>query len=599
MKNINTFLLPIMQALMLASSLLLVAAFCDISDGKIEPVGAKRGTVQFDAIIELNRYSPHSLRHDYTIIFARYWVACDYYSAAIVWAEPQLTGLVFNIYPPTLSFASDEQEFMISHELNTNYNEIYKKPFAKRGVLRHKFGSYPIDNIRFAELEALSERIYTSDLRVMVDANQAGGEVLDLSVPDTDCGYMRNISQLKIQINGDRIDSMQLFNADKRLLKDINYEYENTVGKNCIRKLTAVLPERPMMVGFNSKGIKVTLEGKEYQYRDLDAIYHGGGRTCIVDYEPVWLGDKDVTLPVKVIVRNRIDGRILRCVKMTNFKQVELDAAGAEKAAKQFGGFTSDQHKYWQLREKYWEKCPEQVEEVDIELIKQLLGRTEKDATVTDSSTGEKLKHLNILIELDRIVGDESEMKRNYQNYLSTLSDSKLAQMILVGGYGVIETSMFRQRQSEAEKLLDLWVKAALEINDDELMLFFAKSQLAKNRLWTTVKLLESLLNKKHCSDDIRFEAKALRCIALDELYKLVRSVDIAKKGLIAEIQANWVASIGKDNLNKMLDRSLDQAIRSFASLTKPTEYQQTLKKQLDKIVQDANLEKPVIQAKK
>ena len=54
-----------------------------MTTGKIEPVGTTIGPVQFDALIELNRYSPRSDRHDYTMLFARYWVARDYYAAAI------------------------------------------------------------------------------------------------------------------------------------------------------------------------------------------------------------------------------------------------------------------------------------------------------------------------------------------------------------------------------------------------------------------------------------------------------------------------------------------------------------------------------------
>jgi hypothetical protein len=165
--------------------------------------------------------------------------------------------------------------------------------------------------------------------------------------------------------------------------------------------------------------------------------------------------------------------------------------------------------------------------------------------------------------------------------------------MVLVGGYGVIETSMFRGYRSEAEKLLDLWVDAALEISDEESILLFAKSQLAKNRLWTTAKLLEALLKKKHCSADVRFEVQVLRCIALDELCKLLRNEDIAQKGLIAEIQANWVASIGQDKLDSMLTDSFDQASQLFKSLSNPTESQQDLRKQLDKI------EKETIQTNK
>jgi len=232
------------------------------------------------------------------------------------------------------------------------------------------------------------------------------------------------------------------------------------------------------------------------------------------------------------------------------------------------------------------------VEKADSETIKQLIGCFEKTLASADKNTGEKLKNLNALIELNRIIGNESELERHYKKYLSTLSGSKLYQMMLVGGYGVIETSMFRQRHSEAEKLLCLWVNNVLDINDAESILLFAKSQLAKNRLWTTVKLLEAISSKKHSSADARFEADVIKCTALGKLCKLLRTDDIAKKGLIAEVQANWVASIGKANLDTMLANSVDQAKMSFAELSDPTEYLQALKRQLDKIEQEVNQEK-------
>jgi hypothetical protein len=573
-------------AALLAGCLSISFGLCSIKPDKIEPTGTNiGGAIQFDAVIELNRYSPDSLCQDYTMIFARYWVASNYYSAAVVWAEPKSTDMFFTARPG-LSMSSNEHSFNICLQTKTKSDDVYKKPFVKRGVMRHKFGSYPIDNIRFAEAEALAERIYTADLKSLEDSNQAGAEVLDLSILSAEGGDKRDVYQLKIQRNGEHIDSMQLFNANNQMIKDISYDYENIGGMNYLSKMTVVLPERPMMVGFNGKGIKVTLDGKEYQYRDILATHHLGGRTCTVEYETMELGDKKVTLPVKVTVHNQKDGHILHIVQMMNFKHISMDSPSAEKAAKQFSRFTSDQHKYLKLLKKYWNKDPEHIDDTDVELVKQLLIRTKKDAYVKDISIGEKLKDLNILIELNRIIGNESEIERYYQNYLSTLSDNKLTQMVLVGGYGVIETSMFRQRHSEAEKLLGLWINAASEIKDDESILLFAKSQLAKNRLWTTAKLLENYINKKSCSVDDQFEAQALCCIALDKLCKLLRSNDIAKKGLIAEIQANWVASIGKDKLDSMLANRFDQANQLLKSLTNPTQAQKTLKKQLDKIEQ-------------
>ncbi|MBW2149732.1 MAG: hypothetical protein JRI22_22285, partial [Deltaproteobacteria bacterium] len=480
------------------------------------------GAVRFDALIELDRTSSRSLRHTHTLIFGRYWVARHYYCAAVVWAEPQSTDLFFPVRPPTLSFASNEHSFTVRHELNTKHNVTYEKPVHERGVLRHKFGSYPIGNIRFGEREALAERIYAADLGALKAGDKSEAEVVNVAISGADSPNARGVTRLKVGCNRERIDSMQLFNGQNQMLKHISYDYESKEDKLRLRSQTVALPERPMMVGFNGEGIKVTLDGKEYRYRDLKATHHAGGRTCTVEYESVRLGDKEISLPVQVTVRRGKDGRILRSVRMMNFKQVELDAAGAEEAASKFAGFTADQHKYWQLREKYWDKGAGQVEEEDVETIRQLRTWTEKDEAIRDDSTGEKLKHLNVLIELNRILGDELELERHYQAYLSTLRESKLGQMTLVGGYGVIETSMFRGRRSEAARLLGRWVDAALENNDTQCILLFARRQLIKKRLWTTAVLLEALSNRRQLSPDARFEAEGLRCWALSELCKLL-----------------------------------------------------------------------------
>jgi hypothetical protein len=72
-------------------------------------------------------------------------------------------------------------------------------------------------------------------------------------------------------------------------------------------------------------------------------------------------------------------------------------------------------------------------------------------------------------------------------------------------------------------------------------------------------------------------------------LCKLLRTTDVAKKGLIAKVQTDWLASIGKDDLEKMLAAGMGEARRSFGGIPEPTEFQQALKKQLDKLDKEIN----------
>jgi hypothetical protein len=557
------------------------------ASGNIEPVGTNIGAVQFDAVIELNRYSPRSDRHDYTIMFARYWVSPDYYSIAVVWAEPQSTDLFFAVQPPSLCVASNKQVFKVFHDSIKKVDEAYTKPLDERSILRQKFGGYSMGNIRFAEREALAERIYTHDLKDREDANQP-----DEGIFAVDGGDTRDVAHLKVRSNGQRIDAMKLFNSEQKMLKDISYEYESKGGKSHLCRQSVTLPERPMMVGFNGKGMRVTLDGKEHWYRDLEAKHHAGGRTCSVDCELVKLGDKKVTLPVQVIVRNAKDGRILRSVRMMNIKKVELDAAGVQKASSNFAGFSEQEHVYRKFCSKYWKKQPTDAEKTDIEAIRKLCLSLEEAVGSTGISTGRKLRYLHSLIELDRIIDDELNMGRHYKQYLLKLRENELRGMMLTGGYGVIETLMLRGLRSDGRKLLAHWLKVVLDVHDGESILIFSKLQLTKKRLWGTIVLLEGLVNDKQLCPNVRFEAEALRCLALSELCKLMSTEDVAKKGLLAQVQANWVAHVGKEKLETMLGKGTERARQSFASVADPTESQKALKEQLNKIEQEISDQK-------
>jgi hypothetical protein len=574
------------SAVALAGCLFPAFASCSASSGKIEPTGTNVRAVQFDAVIELNRYSPRSLRHDYTVIFARYWVARDCYAVAVVWAEPQSMDMFLSVRPPGLSIASNQQSFSVRQESIRTRDEPYKKPLEERGVFRCMFGSYPVDNVRFAQAEALRTRVYARDLGRLKDANHPGAEAFDVSIPAAEGADARDVARLKISATGGRIDSLEIFDAKHQLLKTTSYEYDSKEGSPRLCQLTAILPQRPMTVGFNTGGMKVTLDGKEYRYKDLEATHHAGGRRCTVQYEPVTLSGKKVPLPVRVTVRGGKDDKTLRSVRIMNFKKVELDATGAKEAARQFGAVTPEERQYEQLRLKYRNKAPTEIEDDDVAAIRQLRAHFENNAFVASESTGGKLKRLNILMELSLMPGDVPALERHYERYLSTLHENELLQMMLVGGYGVIETATFRGRRSEAEKLLSLWVKAVVDMHADESILLFARRQLAKNRLWPTAALLEAFLSKKDRPAEARFEAEALRCTALAQLRTLLQTEDIAKKGLMAEVQADWVTPIGKAGLDEMLAQGINQAKSRFAELFAPTESQQAVVKQLDEIDQ-------------
>jgi hypothetical protein len=549
----------------------------------VEPVGRKVGVVQFDAIIELNSY----LQHTHVLIFARYWVGPDYYSVSVIWAEPHGGGLNFAVYPPTLSLTSDKDSFDMTHDIYKVYDSTYPKPLGERGVFRFMFGDYPIPNIRFADQEALEQRIYVTDLRGLEDANQSSGHNFDVSVSGGDAKHKRDVAKLNIRASGERIDSMRLFNTEQHLLSSITYEYEKKVDETNLISQNVTLAEQPQMIGFRGEGITMKMGDKKYQFRDIQTVHHRGGRTCTVEYKTVPLGKKVARLPSCVTVYDGQKQQVLRCAHLMNFKQVELDVSGAEKMARQFGGFTEQDRKYRELLSKYWEKNPKDVEIEDLAIIKQLLTYFERIAGASDMTVGERLKYLNILMELNRLIGDEENLERFYQCYLRTLSDNKLWQMLLVGGYGAVETPMLWGRYTDANRLLRKWIDEVRVIKNAELVLHFALTELDRKHLWTTAKLLESFSQERHFPDDAQFEGCVLRCQSLNELCKLLRDVDNVKNK-ISQAQVNWVMfSTDTADVENMLIDILGKSESFFTELTNPTEAQQSLKAYLDKITEE------------
>ncbi|MBN1508225.1 MAG: hypothetical protein JW955_15355 [Sedimentisphaerales bacterium] len=531
-----------------------------ITASAMAPTGANVGTVQFDAVFELDSLT----RQTHVLLFARYWVGPDYYSASVIWAEPHGRGLNFAVYPPTLSLTSDANAFSMTHDLFPVYDRTYPKPLGPRGVFRCMYGDYPVDNVRFAEQEALTERVYATDLDRLRDANDRG------------------FAALQVDASEDRIGSLQLLGPRKNVLKDIVYEYGGDGGGQ-LRRETVKLPEQPIAVGFQGKGLVVRIGGEEHQYRDFESIHHRGGRTATVEYEAVALGGRDIALPAKVQVLDDAHKQVLRSVRLLNFKPTELDTAAAKDAAERFGGFSGEHRRYRALLVKYWKKDPSEVNEVDVVALKQLRAHFEKAEVRATGSLGEKLREMNILMELNRMLGDEAQLERYFASYLSVLRENGCRRMVLVGGYAAIETSMLWRRYQEADRLLDRWLDVALAVHDPPAILSFAQTQVERDRCWVMVRLLEKSLQSQDWGQT-KLAGQVLRCLAIEKLYEASQKPDPGRPESVMA-QTVWVASsFGIENLAKALFASLREADRTFAGIEGPTEEQRAMKAQLDNI---------------
>jgi hypothetical protein len=276
---------------------------------------------------------------------------------------------------------------------------------------------------------------------------------------------------------------------------------------------------------------------------------------------------------------------------MMNFKRIELDPNRIKDAVARFSGFTVEQLRYRELLLKYWQKSPAEATEADLRRVSELQTHFEESLTRQDT-VGGKLKHVNILMELDRIAGNSTKLREHYRQYLSLLSENELTHMIEVGGYGAIETLTLWSRYNEATMLLDEWMDSILaSLNDRETLLRFSQEELTKGHFWTTARLLERSLATGDESAVRHFEIQAIRCMALHQLDCLLSNQ--TKEGpKSAKAQVAWVeSSIGRQTLERTLSEGLDDALLSFSKLAQPTKAQEDLREELARIAERIKLQ--------
>ncbi len=545
----------------------------------IIPKGAETGMMQFDAIVEFNAQCFQT----HVLLFVRYWVSPGSYTVSVVWAEPHVGSLNFSTYPITMVIESDEQNFRIANDVLTKNNSVFYKPLEDRGVFRYMFNDYPIPNIRFAEPEALASRIYTNDIGKVLGQTKDGWQTIDIRNSVTENGIDREVMKLDLRVTDGRIDALKLLDAKEKLIKSIEYEYSDQEGGPLLLKQNVILAERPFTIGRKGKGINIKIDNEERTYRDMGTMHHKGTRKCSVDYESTKIDDKLMALPTRVAVRRADEQKVLRSSRLFNFKRVELNSDQVRESAEAFSSFDGQDWKCREMLLKYWTKDPSEVEEEDLKALKQLQSHFEKISTI-DKTTGDQLRRVNMLLQIDWILGDSEQLKKHFQQYLDILSANDLDRMVLVGGQYAIDTTIRWRHFAAADDLLEKWVDKATAVNDEEAILDFGESVIMKNRFWTVARLLEKSLSSPEKWGQKLFNAETLRCMALYKIYEMLRNPDKVRKGL-RMAQANWVSSSTSiDKLFVTLNESIADAQKTFANLDEPTREQKVLREQLEKI---------------
>jgi len=564
-------------------SLGILAGPTNYTPAKSDSETGKIGVTRFDTIFELNA----PLCRTHVVLFARYWVSPDNYRAAFVWAEPHSGGFNFPVYPPTLNLVSDPNTFRVEHQIQKAQGGVFPKPLRQRGPFRHKFNSYLFSDIRFAEQEALNLRIWKRDVEELKKMDAPEGEqILEISTPRPNNGSRENLTRLSVRSTKGRLDKLRLLDSQGELLKSVEYKYTEQKGKSLLLRQNVLLPERPITVAFYGKGPTITIGEQKRQYSQLETTHHPGGRKCVVDYQPIDIGGRTVTLPVRITVYRGDSKHVLRSVRLCNFTHSKLSSNQIKESAEKFSFFESNEIKCREMLLKYWVKDPVEVAHEDRNTMEQLHAHFAKKSTL-GMTAGEQLRHMNVLLQLDWMLGHAAELERNFQQYVSLLSRNELDQMILVGGQNAIELTIRWGQVKTANKLLDIWLDAAMPQNDIESVLDFAINSLRKKHFWTTVKLMGKVLEKSNISASQRFVAQSLRCMSLAKVYEMVKSPGYIKTEF-GIAQAWWVSSqTSIESLQRDLRQGISKAKQLFSVLDKPTRQHKALRAQLDKVQLD------------
>ena len=510
---------------------------------ELQSLGTNIGPVQFDAIIQISPAARHT-----EALFARYWVSTNYYQFAIIWVEPHGRGISFPVYPPTLAVCSDSNSFTIKHDIYSRINAAYPKPFGQEEIFTNMFGDYSIGSARWADQFGSESHIYSEDLGAITNTKTQNDEAYWVSFSHK---TPNGVTDLNLRVSSQRINSIDFIDGRKKAFKHIDYTYGTNEGLVSLERENISIKERPIAVRLPGKGMSVRLNAVDYQFTNIVATRNKGGRDIVVQYKPIAFDKGTVALPDSITVANDNTKTLLRSAKLLDIKKTEFTVDQAKGEAQRFGAFNSAQHQYRDFLVKYWKTNPNNIPKADLDAIKALRDSFQKPLPVKETFIGEDLRRLNIVMELDRLIADEPDLKNAFELYLRTLATNKLDNLVLIGGCNAIDTSILWGRVNEANILLVEWLEISSQCNDPPSVHEFSSMAYLNGNHWAIVKLLQRFLQRKDLSEEETFEFNAMQYMALRRIKALSDKKEMLRDE-VAKAELNWVASYcGMDSVEK------------------------------------------------
>ncbi len=512
----------------------------------LRPSGKASPPVLFDAVLEIE-----TPEHGCEItLFATYRVTANSIQAGVLWAEPHGRGLDFPVYPLTLRLQSDPTGFTVAHDLVAGISGDFPPPGHSSTEFTNMFGDFPISNVRFLIDRAQSARVSERHLaRLFGSRPEREPRTLCVTVPDSSTDSLWNACHGIATVVGDRLLSMTLFNQSGDLLKNLEYDFDDTPGGSVLRRLRAYLPERKVEVTFPGRGIALRSTNGVTYLRHMLVQDRLCGRTCEVEYSNSQLPSAPLCLPVSLSVAESKSGHRLRRAKFYNYRTSDPVSQASEGNPMLAAGFDQDEAQYRHLLVKYWKEPPSSITSEDAHEILRLIGVFDIRMSRQSITLGERLKYLNILLELTRSLGMGDQELRHYLTLLETLRSEGLNDTLLETGYCAIDTLVLWRRLTEADAFLIEWKRISMAACDLETILRFADRELKRGNCWAISRILEN-------GDDARNNPPALQFRLHSTEFRLLRKAHALVKqgselaGEIAAAQAHWIsAATGPDQI--------------------------------------------------
>jgi hypothetical protein len=166
--------------------------------------------------------------------------------------------------------------------------------------------------------------------------------VLSIILPSGDRNDRQQLALIKARTCRGRLDELHLLDPNGQLLKSVEYKYATPDGKSPLLRERVFLPERPIAVGFTGGGPTITISGETRRYSKMETVQHQGGRRCIVEYGMQKMGDRTLSLPVRIVVYSGDERQVLRSARLYNFAACPGAGNQIEAEAKRYSGFDAN-----------------------------------------------------------------------------------------------------------------------------------------------------------------------------------------------------------------------------------------------------------------